>query len=58
MACVPSDRDDHNIQAFGTFTCDLHALADWLTQCRITYVAMESTGLHWIPIFELLEGRG
>jgi transposase len=58
MACVPSDRDEHNIQAFGTFTCDLHALADWLAKCRITHVAMESTGLYWIPIFELLESRG
>ena len=58
MACVPSDRDEHNIQAFGTFTCDLHALADWLKKCRITTVAMESTGLYWIPIFELLEARG
>ncbi len=58
MACVPSDRDPHNIQAFGTFTVDLHALADWLTQCRIDTVAMESTGLYWIPIFELLEVRG
>ena len=58
MACVPSDRDEHNIQAFGTFTCDLHALADWLKKCRITTIAMESTGLYWIPIFELLEARG
>ena len=58
MVCVPSDRDTHNIQAFGTFTVDLHALADWLTKCRITHVAMESTGLYWIPIFELLESRG
>jgi transposase len=58
MVCVPSDRDPHNIQAFGTFTVDLHALADWLTQCRIDTVAMESTGLYWIPIFELLEARG
>ena len=58
MVCVPSDRDEHNVQGFGTFTVNLHALADWLTQCRITHVAMESTGLYWIPIFELLEARG
>ncbi|NJM40484.1 MAG: IS110 family transposase [Anaerolineae bacterium] len=58
MACIPSGRDPHNIQAFGTFTVDLDALADWLTLCKIDTVAMESTGLYWIPIFELLESRG
>jgi transposase len=58
MVCVPSDRDEHNIQGFGTFTVNLHQLADWLAHCRITHVAMKSTGLYWIPIFELLESRG
>ncbi len=43
---------------FSTFTCDLHALADWLVQCRIRTVAMESTGVYWIPLFQILEARG
>ena len=43
---------------FSSFTCDLHALADWLQQCRIRTVAMESTGVYWIPLFQILESRG
>ena len=57
-ACVPADRDAHPVRAFGTFTPDLHALADWLAQCQVTTVAMESTGVYWIPIYEILEARG
>src|SRR6266699_1421142 len=56
--CVPVDRDAQPIQKFSAFTCDLEALADWLTTCRITTVAMESTGVYWVPLFELLERRG
>jgi hypothetical protein len=56
--CVPSDRDPHPVRAFATFTADLHALADWLVQCGIDTVAIESTGIFWIPIYELLEARG
>jgi hypothetical protein len=56
--CVPDDRDPNPVRAFGTFTPDLEALVDWLTACRVTSVAMESTGVYWIPIFELLEARG
>ena len=41
-----------------TFTSDLHALADWLLQCGVQSVAMESTGVYWIPVFQILEGRG
>ena len=37
---------------------DLHALADWLKECRVTSVAMESTGVYWIPVFQILEARG
>ena len=55
---VPSDRDPHPVQAFATFTADLPRLADWLTACRVTSVAMEATGVYWIPIYELLEARG
>jgi transposase len=57
-ACVPAGRAAQAVRAFGTFTPDLHALADWLAQCRITTVAMESTGVYWIPIYEVLEARG
>jgi len=57
-ACVPADRDEHSVRVFPTFTVDLHALADWLTACQIETVAMESTGVYWIPIYEILEARG
>jgi transposase len=46
------------VRAFGPFTPDLHALADWLIACGVDTVAMESTGVYWIPIFEVLEARG
>jgi transposase len=47
-----------NVRSFGACTADLHQLVDWLTACRIRTVAMESTGVYWIPLFELLEARG
>src|SRR5438045_3748347 len=47
-----------HIRAFGACTADLERLADWLTQCQVTTVAMESTGVYWIALFELLERRG
>ncbi|NCC34013.1 MAG: IS110 family transposase, partial [Chloroflexia bacterium] len=56
--CVPSDRDQPAVRSFGTFTPDLNALVDWLVACKITTVAMESTGVYWIPIYEMLEARG
>jgi transposase len=46
------------VRRFGPFTADLDALADWLLDCGVTTVAMESTGVYWIPVFELLEARG
>src|SRR5881628_3382404 len=57
-ACVPSDRDSRPVRAFATFTADLHALADWLEACGIDTVAMESTGIYWLAIYEILEVRG
>jgi transposase len=57
-ACVPAARDTQPVRVFGTFTPDLHALAAWLGQCQGTSVAMESTGVYWIPIYEILEARG
>jgi transposase len=56
--CVPADRDPNPVRKFGTFTPDLEQLADWLKACGIETVAMESTGVYLIPIFELLEARG
>jgi transposase len=57
-ACVPVGRDKSSVRAFPTFTVDLHALANWLEACRIKTVAMESTGIYWIPAYEILEARG
>jgi transposase len=55
---VPADRDPQHVRCFPTFTQDLYGLADWLTQCGIETVAMESTGVYWIPLFQILEERG
>ena len=55
---VPADRDSQSVRRFGCFTPDLKALADWLQQCGIETVAMESTGVYWIPLFQILETRG
>src|ERR1700739_4893079 len=55
---VPPDRDENPIRVFTTFTSDLEKLADWLISCGITTVAMESTGVYWIPVYEILEARG
>jgi transposase len=58
---APSDQPTNrpaNVRAFGACTADLHQLADWLAACRVKTVAMESTGVYWIPLFELLESRG
>jgi hypothetical protein len=56
---VPPGRDpETDVRCFETFTADLEALADWLTRCGVDTVAMESTGVYWIPLYELLEQRG
>ena len=55
---VPVDRDPQPVRHFSTFTEDLHAAADWLKACNIETVAMESTGVYWIPFFQMLETRG
>ncbi|MBW4690454.1 MAG: IS110 family transposase [Lyngbya sp. HA4199-MV5] len=56
--CVPAERDATSIRSFGCFTADLHALADWLATCGVETVVMESTGVYWIPLFQILETRG
>src|SRR6059036_1798685 len=58
FVAVPADRDTESVRSFPTFTQDLHALADWLQQCRVDTVVMESTGVYWIPLFQILEARG
>src|SRR4029453_13105495 len=47
-----------NVRRFGAFTADLHAIAAWLRQCQVRTVAMESTGVYWIPLYDLLEREG
>jgi transposase len=56
--CVPANRATQNVRKFGAFTDDLYAIADWLRECGITSVAMESTGVYWIPLYQVLEERG
>lgn len=53
-----SDADIMPVRAFGAFTLDLHDLADWFQSCGVTSVAMESTGVYWIPAFEIPEADG
>ncbi|HXW93588.1 MAG TPA: IS110 family transposase, partial [Terriglobales bacterium] len=57
FVAVPVERDPDPVRCFQTFTADLEKLADWLQQCRIRTVAMESTGVYWIPLFQILEKR-
>src|SRR5438034_10727650 len=55
---VPEDRDQRPVRSFGVFTNDLITLCGWLKECQIQTVAMESTGVYWIPLFQLLEREG
>ena len=55
---VPPEPTPQPVRRFGAFTEDLIALADWLKSCGVTTVAMESTGVYWIPVFQILEDRG
>ena len=55
---VAPDRDEMPVREFASFTADLIALADWLQACAVDTVAMESTGVYWIPLYELLDARG
>ena len=58
FVAVPPERADEPVREFASFTADLHRLADWLDACGVDTVAMESTGVYWIPLYELLESRG
>ncbi|MEO7939867.1 MAG: IS110 family transposase [Burkholderiaceae bacterium] len=58
FVAVPPERDDEPVREFESFTVELNAIADWLDACKVDTVAMESTGVYWIPLFDLLESRG
>ena len=58
FVAVPPERDPQPVRSFTTDTAALQALADWLLHCQVRTVAMEATGVYWVPIFQLLEGRG
>lgn len=55
---VPPDRDPNPVRVFPTFTSDLNEMAQWLKSCGITTVAMESTGVYWIPVYDVVEQHG
>jgi transposase len=61
QACVrrigKDGKSQQDTRPFGTMTCDIEALADWLSREEVTHVAMESTGVYWKPIYNILEGR-
>jgi transposase len=58
FVAVPPDRDERPVRVFETFTEDLHAMARWLKACGVTTVAMEATGVYWIPPYDILEAHG
>jgi transposase len=58
FVAVPEGTCDQPVREFSSFTDDLHQIADWLLSCGVTSVVMESTGIYWIPVFEILESRG
>src|SRR5215469_13571288 len=58
FVAVPPDRDSEPVRVFETFTEDLERMADWLLRCGVMTVAMESTGVYWIPLYEILEAKG
>jgi transposase len=55
---VPDDRDEQSVRTFGCFTPDLEEMATWLKKCRITSVAMESTGVYWVSAYQILTAHG
>src|ERR1039457_6228702 len=58
FVAVPADRDENPVRVFPTFTEDLEEMARWLVSCGVTTVAMESTGVYWIPLYDILEQHG
>lgn len=58
QVCVPAGRDGENNRRFGSFTRDLNEISDWLKACGIDTVAMEATGIYWIPLFSSFSRMG
>ena len=56
-AAVTPEKGEESVRVFPPFTVDLHRMADWLTSCGVTSVAMEATGVYWVPVYEILERR-
>lgn len=57
-AAVPDGQAEESVRKFDTFTADRNALAEWREECGVETVAMESTSVYWIPVYEILEARG
>jgi transposase len=58
QVCVPEDRDGDNNRRWGSFTCDLRVISEWLKACRIDTIAMEATGVYWVNVFFYLQSQG
>lgn len=58
FVAVPEGRDEEFVKEFSNFTCDLARISDWLKRCEVDTVAMESTGVYWIPLYDYLEEQG
>ena len=58
VVALPPDRCNKSVKTFKAFTSDLHMMADWLVSHDISTVAMESTGVYWVPVYEVLEAKG
>ena len=58
FVAVPADRTEQPVREFEAFTADLYRLAEWIAECGVGTVVMESTGVYWIPLFGVLEERG
>jgi transposase len=58
VVAIPPDRSNQSVRTFKAFTGDIEQMADWLVQQGITTVAMESTGVYWVAVYEILEQRG
>lgn len=56
--CVPENRDSERIKSFGCFTKDINMMGTWLKKCGIKTIAMESTSVYWIPVYQILEQMG
>jgi transposase len=58
VCCPPKANGEPNVQTFGTTTPELYKLADWLKEQKVESVAMESTGVYWVPLYEILQSKG